>query len=157
MADLLTDSALLDPDLLELDATDLIAAVAAGRVSAAEMARLYLARIEALNPALHAVITVNPQAMQEAGALDNLPPDERGPLHGLPLLIKDNIDVAGLPTTAGSALMARHVPLDDAPLVARLRAAGASRAATAAPLPALLPPVSAPTRQGLTVCPPREE
>jgi len=125
MADLLTDSALLDPDLLELDATDLIAAVAAGRVSAAGMARLYLARIEALNPALHAVVTVNPQAMQEAGALDNLPPDERGPLHGLPLLIKDNIDVAGLPTTAGSALMARHVPLADAPLVARLRAAGA--------------------------------
>ncbi|GAA4004786.1 amidase family protein [Deinococcus rubellus] len=114
-----------DPALLELDATDLIAAVAAGRASAADAARLYLARIEARNPVLHAVITVNPQALEEAGALDQLPPDQRGPLHGLPLLIKDNIDVAGLPTTAGSALMAGHLPGADAPLVARLRAAGA--------------------------------
>lgn len=125
MSDVLPGFALPDPAFLELDATDLIAAVAAGRVSAADITRLYLSRIEALNPALHAVITVNPQALQEAGVLDQLPPDRRGLLHGLPMLIKDNIDVAGLPTTAGSALMARHIPLADAPLVARLRAAGA--------------------------------
>lgn len=120
-----SSSSLPDPALLELDVTNLIAAVAAGRASAADATRLYLARIEARNPALHAVITVNPQALEEAGALDQLPPDRRGPLHGLPILIKDNIDVAGLPTTAGSALMAGHLPGADAPLVARLRAAGA--------------------------------
>ena len=111
--------------LLDRDATDLIAAIAAGETSAADAARLYLSRIEAFNPHLHAVITVNPQAVQMAEALDALPADQRGPLHGLPMLIKDNIDVASLPTTAGSALMAGHVPDADAPLIARLRAAGA--------------------------------
>ena len=125
MPDSLPDTALLSSALLDLDATDLIAAVAAGRASAADATRLYLARIEAHNPALHAVIAINPQALEAAEALDQLPPDQRGPLHGLPILIKDNIDVAGLPTTAGSALMARHLPAADAPLVARLRAAGA--------------------------------
>ena len=110
---------------LEQDATALIAAIAAGETSAADAARLYLSRIEAFNPHLHAVITVNPQAIQVAEALDNLPPEQRGPLHGLPMLIKDNIDVAGLPTTAGSALMKDHLPAADAPLVSRLRAAGA--------------------------------
>ncbi len=111
--------------LLELDATDLIAAIAAGEASALGAAQLYLSRIEALNGQLHAVICVNPQALREAQALDALPPQRRGVLHGLPILIKDNIDVAGLPTTAGSALLSRHVPQRDAPLVARLRAAGA--------------------------------
>ncbi|WP_293909987.1 amidase family protein [Deinococcus sp.] len=111
--------------LLDLDATALIAATASGRTTAAEATRLYLERLAEHNPHLHAVICVNPQAQQQAQALDLLPTDQRGPLHGLPMLIKDNIDVAGLPTTAGSALMARHVPLRDSPLVARLRAAGA--------------------------------
>ncbi|AWN22607.1 amidase [Deinococcus irradiatisoli] len=111
--------------LFDLDATDLIAAIAAGETSAESAARLYLSRIEALNPRLHAVISVNPQALGDAQALDRLPPEQRGRLHGLPVLIKDNIDVAGLPTTAGSALLANHIPASDAPLVARLRAAGA--------------------------------
>ena len=115
----------MTPALLDLDATDLLAALRAGSVSAAEAAALYLGRIEQFNPQLHAVITVNSQAQQQAEALDRLPPAERGLLHGLPMLIKDNIDVAGLPTTAGSALMAAHIPRQDAPLVARLRAAGA--------------------------------
>ncbi|WP_161883113.1 amidase family protein [Deinococcus alpinitundrae] len=125
MSDFLPEAALSPVALLDLDATDLIAAVAAGTVSAADITRLYLSRIEALNPALHAVIAVNPQALETAEALDHLAAVQRGPLHGLPILIKDNIDVAGLPTTAGSALMARHLPTADAPLVARLRAAGA--------------------------------
>ena len=111
--------------LLDLDATELIATIAAGRTTAAEATRLYLERIAEHNPHLHAVISVNPQAQQDAQALDLLASGQRGPLHGLPMLIKDNIDVAGLPTTAGSALMARHVPTRDAPLVARLRVAGA--------------------------------
>ena len=115
----------MTPPPLEQDATDLIAAIKAGEVSASQATQLYLSRIEQFNPHLHAVITVNPHAQHDAEALDALTAVQRGPLHGLPMLIKDNIDVAGLPTTAGSALMAGHIPAQDAPLVARLRAAGA--------------------------------
>ncbi|SMB93706.1 amidase family protein [Deinococcus hopiensis] len=115
----------MSPSILDLDATALRDAIRSGEVSALEAARTYLERIQALNPHLHAVITVNPEAEADAARLDTLPPEVRGPLHGVPLLIKDNIDVAGLPTTAGSLLMTRHVPAVDAPLVARLRAAGA--------------------------------
>ena len=111
--------------VLALDATDLAAALRRGDFTAATATEVYLRRIESLNPSLHAVITVNPQAAADAADLDRLPAEQRGPLHGVPMLIKDNIDVAGLPNTAGSVLMARHVPQHDAPVVARLRAAGA--------------------------------
>ena len=113
-----------DP-ILDLDVTDLVSATRRGDLTCGEVTRTYLERLEVLNPQLRAVITVHPHASAVADALDALTPDERGPLHGCPVLIKDNIDVAGLPTTAGSALMAAHVPTVDAPLVARLRAAGA--------------------------------
>lgn len=113
-----------DP-ILDLDATDLADATRRGDLTCGEVTRTYLDRLEALNPRLRAVITVSPHARATADALDALEPEKRGPLHGCPVLIKDNIDVAGLPTTAGSALMAAHVPTVDAPLVARLRAAGA--------------------------------
>ncbi len=113
-----------DP-VLDLDACALSAATRRGDLTCAEVTTLYLTRIERHNPRLRAVITVNPQAQAEALALDDLPASRRGPLHGVPMLIKDNIDVAGLPTTAGSWLMREHVPSQDAPLVARLRAAGA--------------------------------
>lgn len=83
-----------------------------------------LNRIDQLNPLLHAVIAVDPTAMQQARAIDASP--NRGPLAGVPVLIKDNIETAGtLPTTAGSLAMANNVTGRDAPLVARLRAAGA--------------------------------
>nr|WP_233218627.1 amidase family protein [Deinococcus arcticus] len=113
-----------DP-ILDLDAVTLAAATRRDDLTCAEVTRLYLGRLEALNPRLRAVITVNPQAQADADALDSRPRAARGPLHGVPMLIKDNIDVAGLPTTAGSALLRAHVPAADAPLVARLRAAGA--------------------------------
>lgn len=110
---------------LDLDATDLIAALASDEWTVAEVARLFLDRIAAHNPRLRAVITVNPDAEADAQALDRLPREGRGPLHGLPMLIKDNLDVAGLPTTAGSRRLREHTPAQDAPVVARLRAAGA--------------------------------
>ncbi|MDV6375297.1 amidase family protein [Deinococcus arenicola] len=113
-----------DP-ILDLDATDLSDATRRGDLTCGEVTRTYLARLEALNPRLRAVITIHPYSRAEADALDALNPDDRGPLHGCPILIKDNIDVAGLPTTAGSALMTAHIPAVDSPLVARLRAAGA--------------------------------
>ncbi|WP_135230184.1 amidase family protein [Deinococcus fonticola] len=113
-----------DP-ILDLDACALTAALQRGDLTCHEVVGLYLRRIERLNPQLHAVITLNPQAMPDAARLDALPPEQRGPLHGVPMLIKDNIDVAGLPTTAGSTLMKDHLPAQDAPVVARLRATGA--------------------------------
>jgi amidase len=83
-----------------------------------------IARINQLNPLLRAVIAVDPTAMQQALAIDASP--ARGPLEGQPVLIKDNIETAGpLPTTAGSLALANNVTGRDAPLVARLRSAGA--------------------------------
>lgn len=91
----------------------------------------YLARIAAIDdsgPALNAVIATLPDAMDQARAMDaELRAGKyRGPMHGLPVLVKDNVEVAGpLPTTAGSLALAGNVTNRDAPLIARLRAAGA--------------------------------
>lgn len=83
-----------------------------------------IAQIAQLNPLLHSVIAVDPTAMQQAAAVDAANPG--GPLSGQPILIKDNIESAGsLPTTAGSLALAANVTNRDAPIVARLRRAGA--------------------------------
>lgn len=83
-----------------------------------------LTRIKAMNPRLNAVIAVDPTALDQAKAIDA--GKARGALHGLPILVKDNVDVAGpLPTTAGSLALKDNVTGRDAPFVARLRAAGA--------------------------------
>jgi len=93
--------------------------------SAESRAQASLNRIEALNPRLNAVIATDPTALDQARALDRSQA-ARGPLFGLPMLIKDNIETTGpLPTTAGSLALAGNVTGRDAPLVARLRAAGA--------------------------------
>ena len=118
-------------EVAEKDIATLQADMAAGRVSAAELVRAYIARFEALDragPQLHAVIAVNPHAVADAAALDaeRKARGARGPLHGIPLLIKDNIETADpMPTTAGSLALARNITHRDAPVVARLRAAGA--------------------------------
>ena len=81
-------------------------------------------RIEQLNPLLHAVIAVDPTAMEQARTVDRS--GRSGPLAGKPVLIKDNIETAGpLPTTAGSLALVANVTNRDAPIVARLRRAGA--------------------------------
>ena len=84
-----------------------------------------IARIEAINPNINAVLAISPEAIAEARALDR-GRKARGPLFGVPVLIKDNIETRGsLPTTAGSLALAANVTGRDAPLVAGLRAAGA--------------------------------
>jgi amidase len=106
--------------------SELRQAMADGRITATALTRYCLDRIETLNPALHAVITVSPDALTEAGASDQALASgaPRGPLEGIPVLIKDNVQVAGLPTTAGSpALLPARA--GDAFIVSRLRAAGA--------------------------------
>ena len=123
MPDFARQSATVPPDAT---VAALQQAMAAGGITSAELTRHYLRRIEA-NPALHAVITVSPDALAQAAASDAARASgdgPRGPLEGIPVLVKDNVQVAGMPTTAGSpALLGAQPP--DAFIIARLRAAGA--------------------------------
>ena len=111
--------------------TELQAKMTAGQVSAETLVRHYLERINALNlqgPALHAIISTNPDALAQAHALDleRRERGARGPLHGIPVLLKDNIESADrMPTTAGSLALAENFATRDAAVVAALRAAGA--------------------------------
>lgn len=96
----------------------------AGELTPREAVQLYLDRIEALDGELNAYITVRgEEALAEAEALERVP--ARGPLWGVPVAVKDVIDVAGTPTTAASRILADHVPRRDAHVVERLRASGA--------------------------------
>jgi len=106
--------------------TELQAEMASGALTSVALTGLYLQRIDHLNPALHAVITVNLDAPAEAAASDaaRAANGPRGPLEGIPVLVKDNVGVAGMPTTAGSPALLGAEP-DDAFVVSRLRAAGA--------------------------------
>jgi len=110
---------------------ELSAMLAAGTISSEELTRAYIDRIEAIDragPKLNSVIAVMPGAIEEARMLDaeRKAGTLRGPLHGIPILIKDNIEAKGpVPTTAGSTALLANVTDRDAPLVARLRAAGA--------------------------------
>jgi len=98
------------------------------RLTSVGLTAFYLARIYALNPTLHAVLEVNPDAIAEAAASDvhRLLHGSRGPLDGIPVLLKDNVDTADSEhTTAGSLAVLGDRPSRDATLVQRLRAAGA--------------------------------
>jgi amidase len=101
-------------------------ALAGGTLSAAELTAFYSSRIERLNPALRAVISVSPRAAADARASDEARArgEAPGPLAGIPVLIKDNIAVAGMPATAGSPALA-EADAGEAFLVTRLREAGA--------------------------------
>lgn len=119
-------------DVVEADIASLGAALREGKVTVRALAQAYLERIEAVDrggPRLNSVIEVNPDALKIADALDAELRSQRarGPLHGIPILIKDNIDTAdAMKTTAGSlALVYAPAPKQDAPVAARLRAAGA--------------------------------
>ena len=113
---------------VEATIPQLQAMMASGQITSRELTKGYLQRIDNLNPLLHAVIETNPQAVSIAVGLDNerRAGYVRGPLHGIPVIVKDNIATDDtMQTTAGSlALLNNHVPAD-APLVAQLRAAGA--------------------------------
>lgn len=105
--------------------------IRAGRITARQLVDASLARIDAYDqrgPALNTIICVNPRARQRADALDaNFLRSGKlsGPLHGIPMIIKDNYDTSDLPTTAGSLSLAQSIPPDDAFQVKQLRAAGA--------------------------------
>jgi amidase len=120
-------------DAIALDdvrVAELQAAMTRGDFTARQLAERYLARIAALDddgPRLNAVIEVNPAALAEATRLDaeRASGEVRGPLHGVPVLLKDNIDAVGMVNSAGSMALADHRPSTDAHLVSQLRAAGA--------------------------------
>ncbi len=96
-----------------------------GKLSSVALVRFYERRIVQLNPKLHAVITVSKTAVTEAAAADRARRHgDRRPLLGIPVLVKDNIDTTGMPTTAGSLALAGSTP-PDAFIVMRLKAAGA--------------------------------
>jgi len=117
--------------LEEATASQLQEWMTSGRYTAHQIAQMYLDRIEEIDrrgPALHAVIEVNPDAIAIADALDaeRAQKGPRGPLHGIPILIKDNIDTGDrMMTTAGSLALDGSHPSKDAFVVTRLRAAGA--------------------------------
>lgn len=108
----------------------LSAGMDAGTVTSERLVKLALARIEAYDekgPHLNAVLTLNAKALEQARALDaeRKATGKRSPLHGIPVVLKDNFDTKDLPTTAGSILLEGSLPPDDAFLVKRLRDAGA--------------------------------
>jgi Asp-tRNA(Asn)/Glu-tRNA(Gln) amidotransferase A subunit family amidase len=113
-----------------LSACEIAAQIRHREVSPVEVAQARLDRIDRLNPRLNAFVDYKPEAVLAQAraaekALLRTNPDELGPLHGVPLSIKSSIDVAGHRCEAGSRLRARYVAAEDAPLVGRLRRAGA--------------------------------
>ncbi|WP_299263215.1 amidase [uncultured Psychrosphaera sp.] len=110
---------------------EIVKALNDGKVSSEALVKLYLERIEAIDkqgPRLQAVLTVNPDALTQAKELDVMRKEGviKGPLHGVPILLKDNIEsLDNMPTTAGALALKDNVTHRDSPLVAGLRAQGA--------------------------------
>ncbi len=117
-------------DVMEKSIEDLQRAMQAGAITSRMLVELYLARIEAYDqqgPALNAIVAVNPRARETADALDaeRASRGPRGPLHGIPVFVKDNYETIEMPTSAGSIALASFHPARDAFMVQRLKAAGA--------------------------------
>ncbi|KAI0077607.1 amidase signature enzyme [Panus rudis PR-1116 ss-1] len=121
------------PDLYEASVLELQAGLDAGHFTSVDLVKAYFARIEEVNlkgPELRAVLELNPSALSQASALDNerKKSGKRGAMHGIPILLKDNIATVaseGMNTTAGSFSLLGSVVPDDAGVVKRLRKAGA--------------------------------
>jgi len=117
--------------LVRADITTIQAALLTGRVTVRELVDAYLERITALDqdgPALNAVVTLNPGARDQADALDRAYAETGqpvGPLHGIPMVIKDCLETADMPTSFGSEIFADYMAPSDGTVVSKLRAAGA--------------------------------
>ncbi len=117
-------------DIVEMSVGDLQAAMEAGTLTSEAITRAYIARIAEIDrqgPTLRSVIAISPDAIAQARLLDEerAMGRVRGPLHGIPVLVKDNIETRDLPTTAGSLALADNMTYRDAPVVTHLRDAGA--------------------------------
>ncbi|MGB7924308.1 MAG: amidase [Pyrinomonadaceae bacterium] len=113
--------------LTRYTATRLAELIRGREVSPVEVVEAHLRRIEELNPHLNAVVTLAPDAISRARSMEAaiMRGDLVGALHGVPFTVKDTIETQGVRTTSGSLMRAAYVPLEDAPSVARLKAAGA--------------------------------
>ena len=117
-------------EVTEASIPELQAALTSGKVTSRQLVAAYLARIAAYDqtgPALNSIVTLNPAALAQADALDKerAAKGPRSPLHGIPVLVKDNFDTSDMPTSGGVLALATLQPAQDAHQVARLRAAGA--------------------------------
>ena len=114
-------------DLQTASFTDLERGMAAGRLTSRQLTSAYLDRIKAYDGPTNSIRALNPHALADAARLDaeRRAGHVRGPLHGLPIVLKDNIGTTDMPTTAGSIALEGSVPKQDAFLTARLRQAGA--------------------------------
>src|SRR6266540_79829 len=118
----------MDATIATWTAGRLAAAIAAKEVGSRELLDLYLDRIDRLNPPLNAVVTLDVDRAREAAAVADEAAargDSHGPLHGLPITVKDAIEVGGIRSTGGAVELSGHVPAQDGVAVARLKAAGA--------------------------------
>jgi amidase len=106
--------------------SQIAADLAAGKTTSVEVTQAYIDRIRKYDGPLHAVIGIDPNALKQAAAADKRRKAHKtlGPLDGVPLLLKDNIDVVGVPTTAGSYALVDNKPAKDSEVARRLRAAG---------------------------------
>jgi amidase len=116
--------------LQEATIEEIHSAYKSGRLTSHQLVQLYLRRIEAYDkkgPALNAIITINPKALEEADRLDAAfkATGFVGPLHGIPVILKDQMDAKGMPTTLGSILFKDYYPDRDAFVTEKLRKAGA--------------------------------
>jgi amidase len=117
-------------DVVEMDIAEASRRMASGELDSRTLTQAYLDRIAAVDadgPRLNSIIELAPDALEAAAALDaeRAGGKVRGPLHGIPVLLKDNIDAVGMVNSAGSLALAEHRPARDAYLVGRLREAGA--------------------------------
>ena len=115
-------------DTTELTIEQASRLIRSGALSPVDIVKAYLERIEALNPRVNAYITVSADlALEQARTAESELANGRwrGPLHGIPIALKDNMDTAGIPTTAASELFANRIPSEDAEVYRRLKDAGA--------------------------------
>lgn len=117
-------------DIVEASISDLQKSLSKGDITSVQLVQQYLARIEAYdqkNASINAIIRLNPEALRRATELDRERQQGRvrGPLHGIPIILKDNFNTQGLATTGGSVALAGFIPTQDAFQVAKLKQAGA--------------------------------
>jgi fatty acid amide hydrolase len=112
-------------NITSLSASEIATSIATGQLTAVDAVESHIARIEAVNPSLNAVVVpLFDDAIERARVADRTPTSQRGPLHGVPVTVKECFDVAGTPSTVGLPARAGFRATGDAPLVARLRQAG---------------------------------